>query len=638
LKKFEDILAQCIEDIKAGRASIEDCLDRYPSLREQLEPLLRIALEIREPPDIKPSPASKLKARVQLMDQIHGGQAVTKQPWPRYNNQVKPITYRRRFDMTSLMKPKVWKLVVASFAVLFVAVAVYMVFFAAPRAVGSLVLQVNPGFNFTFDERNIVIEAKGTDAAGEALLAGLDVIGKEVTEANLVITRAMHKAGLLADGDRILIALYPFGDQNGEVEAQLTALAGAIYQTQTEYLAEHGLRVDVVSVALSAELADAVSVAGLLPIDYVDLVVEVGPQAVMEVLALQGELGLDPTLFKEEFSTMAAALIDMTEAGIDRGNALAILRGALVADPKMEELTTITAAMIDLHEAGATPENIMTVFKLMEEQVVAGLDRNLLLEEFSTIIAAKIDMLDAGITEDNALAILKSSLAADPTLDELTTITAAMIDLHEAGATPENIMTVFKLMEEQVVAGLDRNLLLEEFSTIIAAKIDMLDAGITEDNALAILKSSLAADPTLDELTTITAAMIDLHEVGATPENIMAVFILLEELVAAGVDQQLLLEEITTITAAMIDLVVEERLSPEEALARIRAAIEADPTLQDFDDLIDGEEVNDEEVKEVNDEEVNDEEVNDEEVNDEEVNDEEVNDEEVNDEEVNAAN
>jgi len=103
LKKFEDILVQCIEDIKAGRASIEDCLDRYPSVREQLEPLLRIALEIREPPDVKPSPSFKVKARVRLMDQIHGKQAVTKWPWFRYNSQAKPIPYRRRFSMASVI-------------------------------------------------------------------------------------------------------------------------------------------------------------------------------------------------------------------------------------------------------------------------------------------------------------------------------------------------------------------------------------------------------------------------------------------------------------------------------------------------------------------------------------------------------
>jgi hypothetical protein len=103
LKKFEDILVQCIEDIKAGRSSIEDCLDRYPSLREQLEPLLRIALEIRETPDVKPSPSFKVKARVWLMDQIHGRQTVTKWPWFRYSSQTKPIQLRRRFSMVGVI-------------------------------------------------------------------------------------------------------------------------------------------------------------------------------------------------------------------------------------------------------------------------------------------------------------------------------------------------------------------------------------------------------------------------------------------------------------------------------------------------------------------------------------------------------
>ena len=103
MKKFEDILVQCIEDIRAGRSSIEDCLDRYPSMREQLEPLLRIAVAIRETPDVKPSPAFKVKARVRLMEQIHGRQTVTKWPWPRYNNQVKQIPLRRRFSMIGVI-------------------------------------------------------------------------------------------------------------------------------------------------------------------------------------------------------------------------------------------------------------------------------------------------------------------------------------------------------------------------------------------------------------------------------------------------------------------------------------------------------------------------------------------------------
>jgi len=103
LKKFEDILAQCIEDIKAGRCSLEDCLAKYPSISKQLEPLLRIALEIREPPDVKPSPAFKVRARVQLMEQIHAKQAVTKWPWFRYTGQVTPIPHKRRFNMVGII-------------------------------------------------------------------------------------------------------------------------------------------------------------------------------------------------------------------------------------------------------------------------------------------------------------------------------------------------------------------------------------------------------------------------------------------------------------------------------------------------------------------------------------------------------
>ena len=98
MKKFEDILVECIDDIKAGKASVEDCLNRYPTAREQLEPLLRIALEIREPPDVKPAPSFKIKARGRLMDQIHGRQTATRWPWSRYNSQTKPVAYIRRFS------------------------------------------------------------------------------------------------------------------------------------------------------------------------------------------------------------------------------------------------------------------------------------------------------------------------------------------------------------------------------------------------------------------------------------------------------------------------------------------------------------------------------------------------------------
>ncbi len=76
MKRIEDILAQCIEEVKSGKASLADCLNRYPDMRRELEPLMRIALSIKEPPDIRPSNAFKIRARVNLMEHIHASQAV----------------------------------------------------------------------------------------------------------------------------------------------------------------------------------------------------------------------------------------------------------------------------------------------------------------------------------------------------------------------------------------------------------------------------------------------------------------------------------------------------------------------------------------------------------------------------------
>ena len=78
MKRIEDILIQCIEEVKSGKASLADCLNRYPDMRRELEPLLRIALSIKEPPDIRPSDSFKIRARVNLMDHIHAGRVVKK--------------------------------------------------------------------------------------------------------------------------------------------------------------------------------------------------------------------------------------------------------------------------------------------------------------------------------------------------------------------------------------------------------------------------------------------------------------------------------------------------------------------------------------------------------------------------------
>ncbi len=101
--RFEDVLARCIDDIKAGRAGLEECLQRYPSMREQLEPLLIIACDIPETPDVRPSKPFKIRARVRLMEYIHEGQAVKTRPWSLFDRQTMLIPLQRRFSMASVI-------------------------------------------------------------------------------------------------------------------------------------------------------------------------------------------------------------------------------------------------------------------------------------------------------------------------------------------------------------------------------------------------------------------------------------------------------------------------------------------------------------------------------------------------------
>jgi hypothetical protein len=48
LNKVEDIFVNPVEDVEAGRSSIEDHLDKCLAMCGQLEPLMRLTLGIRE--------------------------------------------------------------------------------------------------------------------------------------------------------------------------------------------------------------------------------------------------------------------------------------------------------------------------------------------------------------------------------------------------------------------------------------------------------------------------------------------------------------------------------------------------------------------------------------------------------------
>ena len=78
MKKIDEILASCIEEIESGKSTVEQCLEQNEQVRGQLEPLLRIAMNIQSPPSIKPTQEFKTKARVHLMEYIHKEQTARK--------------------------------------------------------------------------------------------------------------------------------------------------------------------------------------------------------------------------------------------------------------------------------------------------------------------------------------------------------------------------------------------------------------------------------------------------------------------------------------------------------------------------------------------------------------------------------
>lgn len=67
MNRKEEVLARCIDEVLSGRSTVEDCLLRYPDLRNELRPLLEIALSI-QPPKVAPSPEFRSRLRRRLLD------------------------------------------------------------------------------------------------------------------------------------------------------------------------------------------------------------------------------------------------------------------------------------------------------------------------------------------------------------------------------------------------------------------------------------------------------------------------------------------------------------------------------------------------------------------------------------------
>jgi len=70
LEKIELILTNCVQEIRSGRSTLSECLNRYPDVRGELDPLLKMALNIREPRLYNLDISYKQAAKARLLRQI----------------------------------------------------------------------------------------------------------------------------------------------------------------------------------------------------------------------------------------------------------------------------------------------------------------------------------------------------------------------------------------------------------------------------------------------------------------------------------------------------------------------------------------------------------------------------------------
>lgn len=68
----ENLLDQCLRDIQSGKATLEGCLDQYPEQREELEPLLNLAMRLQSVEKISAPKEFRNASKARLMRFLAG--------------------------------------------------------------------------------------------------------------------------------------------------------------------------------------------------------------------------------------------------------------------------------------------------------------------------------------------------------------------------------------------------------------------------------------------------------------------------------------------------------------------------------------------------------------------------------------
>ena len=71
-KEFDNILDECLERVLFGGNTLEQCLQSYPELAGELEPLLRMALSTKEASNVQPGAEFRAKASYQFRSALLG--------------------------------------------------------------------------------------------------------------------------------------------------------------------------------------------------------------------------------------------------------------------------------------------------------------------------------------------------------------------------------------------------------------------------------------------------------------------------------------------------------------------------------------------------------------------------------------
>ncbi|MFC1946839.1 FecR domain-containing protein, partial [Chloroflexota bacterium] len=144
-KDFENILDECIKLVLNGE-SIESVLAEYPDVREDIEPLLRTALDISHLPKIEPSSEYISTSKINLLQEIRSSES---EKMTGFDILSVPSRFSSAIGdfWQAFSAPKKWSVAVtaALVVVLFATLGQFVFFKSSPVMASTCVLQVLSG-------------------------------------------------------------------------------------------------------------------------------------------------------------------------------------------------------------------------------------------------------------------------------------------------------------------------------------------------------------------------------------------------------------------------------------------------------------------------------------------------------------